>query len=608
MPDAKLYSLLPHRRAIRLLRIKSGTGKKGIQITLETFDLDSKTQFTALSYVWGDATSQRKITCNGHKKLITRNLWGVLSQLKKQRFDCLLWVDAICINQNDEEEKSFQVAMMRDIYKRAAKVIFWLGEQGRYDEDAVNLMREFFKRYPKRLDLERNRVKTLKEMGLSYFDQRWYGWASLCCRPWFRRAWIVQEFLNAKESVFMSGALEISSKLLVHCGYATGVCVAIREAVLGHSTGAHEIEKYILRFQALRIYQFADDIRIFDLWCWSQQLEATDTRDRVFALLSIQTAVNMDMIDYRKDEATVYTEIAIKALSIPVLRITSTGNTVLTSTHRVHTNDMHRVSRFLACKFRSPQSSNLPSWVPDWKPIGFWFVPLTRYYTGTATFTYPYDHAIVKDKTLSISGIFWDEPEIIIDSTPYMDQLSQTIAGKDSDNQKTAIYMLDWMYQCYIEAMSISLRSVEKVDSGRFCHAMAFGVHLEKTVTPDKDYMKGFQALYRKFESLTGKARYHPSFLQSYSEPSCHGEVYESRFSELSAGRKFCVTKKRHLAWVPKETKPTDRICLLAGCAVPFAVRPVGQQYELLGDCYRDDMVEEKGLEIPREPYLFEFL
>ncbi|CAN9259054.1 unnamed protein product [Alternaria alternata] len=328
MSDAPLYSQLPHQRAIRLLRIKSGTGDDGIQITLETFDLDSKTQFTALSYVWGDEKSPCKITCDGHKKPVRRNLWGVLSQLRKQRFDSLLWVDAICINQNDKEEKSFQVAMMRDIYKRAAKVIFWLGEQERYDEDAVNLMRGFFKRYPHRLDLEKSRVKTLEEMGFSYSDQRWAGWASLFRRPWFGRAWIVQEFLNAKTSVFVSGELEIPTELLVHCGYATGVCVAIRKAVAMHSMDAHDINKDFLRLQALRIYQFSDDIRIFDLWCWSQQLEATDTRDRVFALLSTQTAVNMDMIDYRKDEATVYTEIATKALNIPVPRIISTGKLV----------------------------------------------------------------------------------------------------------------------------------------------------------------------------------------------------------------------------------------------------------------------------------------
>lgn len=248
-------------------------------------------------------------------------------------------------------------------------------------------------------------MKTLEEMGFSYSDQRWAGWASLFRRPWFGGAWIVQEFLNAKIFVFVSGELEIPTELLVHCGYATGVCVAIGKAVAMHSMDAHDINKDFLRLQALRIYRFSDDIRIFDLWCWSQQLEATDTRDRVYALLSTQTAVNMDMIDYCKDEATVYTEIATKALKIPVPRITSTGKLVYTTKHQIRRNDMRRVSRFLACKFRSLQSSNLPSWVLDWKPSEFKFVPLTRYYHNTTILTNSSHHAIVEDRVSFLLSI-----------------------------------------------------------------------------------------------------------------------------------------------------------------------------------------------------------
>jgi hypothetical protein len=407
MPDAPLYSQLPDRRNIRLLRIKSGTSEDPIEIILETFDLDSNTEFKALSYVWGDATSPCEIICNGHKKPITRNLWDVLSQLRKQKFGCRMWVDAVCINQKDEEEKSFQVAMMRDIYKRAAKVIFWLGEQESYDKDAVRLMRGFLERYPHQLDMEPHRGKTLEELGLSSIDRGWTGWASLFCRPWFGRVWIVQEFFNARNSVFMSGALEIPTELLVHCGFATGVCVAIRGAVSWHNGDARQTQRAILRLQALGIYREKGDeyhVRIFDLWYRSQQLEATNPQDRVFALLSTQTAVKMDMIDYRKGEATVYTEIAAQALNIPVPMITRDGNIIQASESQLQRSDLHRVSRFLACKFSSPQSSNLPSWVPDWKPIGFNFVPLTRYYTGTATFTRPYHHAVVKHKVRFVLG------------------------------------------------------------------------------------------------------------------------------------------------------------------------------------------------------------
>ncbi|KAH6870814.1 heterokaryon incompatibility protein-domain-containing protein [Alternaria rosae] len=612
MPDATLYSLLPHRRAIRLLRIKSGTGEEGIQITLETFNLDSKTQFTALSYVWGDTTSPCEIICNGHTKSITRNLLGVLSQLQKQQFNCLLWVDAICINQRDEEEKSFQVAMMRDIYKRAAKVIFWLGQQELYDEDAINLMRSFSQRFPHRLDLERHRLKTLEEMNLSSFDRGWAGWASLFCRPWFGRVWIVQEFSNATKSVFMSGALEIPTELLLHCGFATEVCVAIREVVC-RERDVRDTGKAILRLFALGVGQFGREMgvgggpRIFDIWCRSQQLEATDPRDRVFALLSTQTAVGMEMINYRKSEATVFTEIAATALNILVPRITWIGSVFHPSQLQVERNNLHRVSRFLACKFCSPGSSDLPSWVPDWKPIGFNFVPLTRYYTGTTTFTHPYDHAIVKEKVLYISGTILDEPTVIINSKPYMDPTWPAMLGTDTKTRKSARDMMNWISMCYVVAMSILLPSAEDVRFERLCRAMAFGVRLEETDILASHYMKGLQALFSAYESLAGQAHYHPSLLRSYSEPGSHNKMYESGFYELSAGRKFSVTKQKYLAWVPVDTRPTDRICFLAGCAVPFVVRPVDQHYELVGDCCREDLVLDAGRKIRQKPQLFEF-
>ena len=87
-----------------------------------------------------------------------------------------------------------------------------------------------------------------------------------------------------------------------------------------------------------------------------------------------------------------------------------------------------------------------------------------------------------------------------------------------------------------------------------------------------------------------------------------HGELFRSGLCLRRAREVAGSSWLEHLAWVPVETRPTDRICLLAGCAIPFVVRPVGQRYELLGDCYRDDMIEEKGLLISQEPYLFEFL
>lgn len=176
-----------------------------------------------------------------------------------------------------------------------------------------------------------------------------------------------------------------------------------------------------------------------------------------------------------------------------------------------------------------------------------------------------------------------------------------------SEVQMSAVYMHNWMRMCHVVAMSIHSRTDKNVLYEEFCRAMAFGVHLEERDTPANEYIEGFEALLSKFRSLAGQANIYPNRLRSHHEQGDRTGIYESRFSELSAGRKFCITKQRYLAWVPVDTTPTDRICLLVGCAVPFVVRPVGRCYELLGDCYREGMIQAEGLTVDAEPYLFEF-
>jgi hypothetical protein len=95
-------------------------------------------EFEALSYVWGQSVTTKEenttkknkpmVTCNGHGLRVTVNLMQALQHIRSKSDTVFLWVDAICINQRDQEERRNQVSLMGHVYKKAKRVIVWLGE------------------------------------------------------------------------------------------------------------------------------------------------------------------------------------------------------------------------------------------------------------------------------------------------------------------------------------------------------------------------------------------------------------------------------------------------------------------------------------------------
>ena len=215
---------------IRLVRIKLGADGQ-LSCTLSTNQLDdSKVAYHALSYVWGDATDQEIISCDGRSLPITRNLHAALCQLRSKGYDWLLWIDAICINQQDNVEKTAQVQLMHTIFTKADMVLIWLGEALPTDGAGLELMckvREVM------LELEKqegvfNHELDLEEMDLPAMDDSAWGTvAEIMKRPWFHRIWIVQELLCSCESVMLCGDREISTALIL--GFAGKyICMLIR--------------------------------------------------------------------------------------------------------------------------------------------------------------------------------------------------------------------------------------------------------------------------------------------------------------------------------------------------------------------------------------------
>lgn len=124
-----LYTLLDeHKDEIRIIRLTPGSWDEPIICTAFCARIEDRPAYTALSYVWGDPADTREVRLDGHSVLVTRNLFAALRRLRDPERVKHLWVDALCINQADDEEKSRQASLMRHIYSNSTDAVIWLGE------------------------------------------------------------------------------------------------------------------------------------------------------------------------------------------------------------------------------------------------------------------------------------------------------------------------------------------------------------------------------------------------------------------------------------------------------------------------------------------------
>ena len=219
-PKSTFFEYKPlGERQVRILRLHAAESSTDtIECSLDAYDIDElRSQYTALSYTWGNdeptqkillRTSQEPTTGTGrarfrsavqqtitNKRIFIRpNLEDALRQFRDTTKDELLWIDAICIDQENIEEKSKQVSRMAEIYSKARDVLIWLGR----GDNASSTAMEFI---PKILDLEQSHALISKESN----RKQWTALADLMRREWFSRRWIVQELVLAKDRYLYCG-------------------------------------------------------------------------------------------------------------------------------------------------------------------------------------------------------------------------------------------------------------------------------------------------------------------------------------------------------------------------------------------------------------------
>lgn len=213
-PEAgSIYSPLSTKRnEIRLLTLKAGSGKTPIEGSLTTVCLDDLDcpSYNALSYTWGTTENPGNIIIGGRELRVTPNLHVALEHFRKTHEDLCLWIDAICVNQLNLEERGEQVLLMRDIYSRAENTIVWLGSEADDSAkamDLIDLLNYINDDYTSR----QAESKSQSDPNIWGSQQSWKieeeitALTALLQRPWFFRIWVVQEAV-------------LSKNLIIHCG------------------------------------------------------------------------------------------------------------------------------------------------------------------------------------------------------------------------------------------------------------------------------------------------------------------------------------------------------------------------------------------------------
>jgi hypothetical protein len=175
------HSPLPRGNNIRLLRLIPNKKKTAIikcQLFNYSLEPDSH-QYDALSYVWGNPNETLPIFIDEHVLHITTNLHAALLCLRDHSLERIIWVDAICINQTDKEDKKSQIQSMVRIYSQANRVIVWLGKAEDDSNQALESIRSV-------AEDESTNVSNSQEAVLALLQ-----------RPWFKRVWVRKQTLDS---------------------------------------------------------------------------------------------------------------------------------------------------------------------------------------------------------------------------------------------------------------------------------------------------------------------------------------------------------------------------------------------------------------------------
>lgn len=634
--DSPTYRKLPidihtgRHTEIRLLRILPGSDVQPVSCELIHTTLSNPLEFDALSYCWGAATPRVEAHCDGRRISIAPNLSSALRALRHETSPRMLWVDAICINQVDLDEKKIQVPLMGQVYSKAAAVQIWLGDDTpeRTCATAFSILRSLARlcsRFGWDTDFEyliRHRMFNDYDLP-DVMDESWDAIRHLAEMSWFSRTWIIQEVVLARQSY-------------IHCGEASlpwlDFCIgwlSLGRIIPGHRPDiVPSVSSYAQVMQLILSYHKMGDSSIqpelLSLLENHRNSRATDPSDKVYGFLGLceqkGTQIHGFVPDYRRTVSETFFDAA---------------KTIIEHDQILHILGVPRED------YQS-RMDGLPSWVPDWSTYVFASSLSSR--TVDGAYLYSFDaakvhevpkHAAVHGKSLELSGRCFDEVVAVgCVADPYFKK------DKGSDHLRLIVSAsifhlialgLDWLllsggasgrrYPNGQSAFDAFVRTIYLDDfSGRYSaeevteyyrrlympfYVLSKDSKIRSPWLSTMNKISSLQlsilcsllgpALLRKLARVVGKIeKYRPAHV-CWKLQQSPPEIREKGLStqiiidavHRSIYRRMFRTKSGYIGLGPRLTQKGDHIFLVRGSRVPLVLRSQdSERWTLLGDCY----------------------
>lgn len=564
--QAEQYAYIPldaRTKEIRLLRLLpevDSTLKSNVRCEIIHASLDDSPLYEALSYVWGNPDVTVAISLNGRDFQVTEDLHTALLHLRQPDEVRVVWIDALCIDQNNISERTSQVAQMGSVYRQASKVVLFLGPEEEDLNGALHFFREFAANPNLHYQTSLSPHFTYKNMTFDQRDLR-VQITRFLSLPWWLRLWTAQEFALAEEAVFQYGRHLVRASLIGKCwddlrAHRLSYCKAPHRIFSWNHTNRQEgdldaFNKFGNRYR-LRHFRSHGITSAMEFLTWVNYFrcsKTSDPRDQIFALLGLLHEDLKDKLlpNYGHSTRRAYEEFAVQM---------------------IHLTESWDILSFAQRLPGDQATDSLPLFAPDWTArIGISHGLSLRWASFDLFDTCNGSHAEVIEANqghIVTRAMLMDEIEKI--ATPNWRVQWQDLApGGDSVSH---IYLPDrgtlWQTTC----------------GGILTDATGTGFRLAQSAD-FRSYEKWFKWC------QSGK-----------DESETDVRFFNNAWYSVTSYRNFATTRGGFIGFVPDVAEPGDRIVILPGGKVPYVLRRSSgvdtessstsgvPRYEFLGDAY----------------------